>query len=156
MRYRVAFEHPGQLFDLREMLADAVDAAAATAGITFLQPPKVSTLRDLETFVKVELNLPEDFLPQLMSIVFMDGLPLQSLAREFFALEVPFQIKAPKFFESPMAASLIDYEYSGRVEAIHNAPDLLVVCDEPAGKYTNEVDTYYGLENLVHYLRNKV
>lgn len=155
MSYRVAFEHPGQLLDLRDMLSDVADAAAAMVGISFLHPPTLKTLQDLERFVTVELNLHEDFLSQLMSTCFVSDIPLQPRGSEFISLQIPFTIKAPKYFELPLAATLRDAKYEGLVSRISDAPDLLVVCDEPVGKYTNEVDTYSGLENTIHFLRNK-
>lgn len=156
MRYRVAFEHPGQLFDLRELLQDAADAAAATAGITFLNPPRPATLDDLQKFVTVELNLPEDFLDQLMSILFLDGLPLLPLTYQFLQMDIPFSIKAPEFFACPLSGALNWTAYTGRIDKIVDAEDLVVVRDKPDNTYANEVDTFSGLENLIHFLRNKV
>lgn len=156
MGYRVVFEHPGQLFDLTTLLQDAADVIAATAGITFSNPPNIATLADLERFAQVELHLPEGFLDQLAGILFLDDLTPKLLAVDFFDMGVPFQVCAPAFFEKPLEAALRDANYKGRCDSIVDAKDLVVVCDNPAGVYNTEVDTYFGLENLLHFLRNKV
>lgn len=147
----VIFEHPEQLLDLREALETARDDALQASDVEFQRPPEVKTLEQLEELFKL-LKMPEDSMEQVVSVLGFGEIPMVPKARHFLDSGLEFQIKAPDYCETMLAMAFSGENYSGCIAEIPRRTTAVVVRDNPDGTYENEVDTYSGLDNLLHLL----